>query len=173
MKIKVTVAILIGLIVTLFIAMASYGVNTDEAIFEAKNKYEQSFEQYEEMEHNYESEQVSLYLPNGLKVVEETEYNLVMEHKGQVYLLFFNPYEKENSRVHYDLDVEFKDEALLFETYETDELFSYFLVLKEDKDLNVVISIGGAKLSTKTITSLLPSSTETMLQVLHSLTYRN
>ncbi len=171
MKIKLTILVLIGLIVTLFLAMASYGVNMDEAVIEAKNTYYQHFEQHEIAELNYESEQVKLFLPNGLKVVEETDYNLVIENSGQDFLLFFNPFEQTNSRVHYDLDVDYQDEALLFETYETDEMFSYILILEEENDLNVVIALGGAKVSTKTTTAMLTSSVDMMLDMLHSLSY--
>lgn len=173
MKIKLTILVLIGLIVTLFFAMASYGVNVDEAIDEAKNTYHQHFELYEQLEPNYESEQVELYIPNGSKVVEEIDYNLVIEDKGQVFLLFFNPFEQTNSRVHYDLDIDFKDEALLFETYEKEDLFSYFFILEEENELNVVIALGGAKISTKTTASMLTSSVNMMLDMLQSLSYRN
>lgn len=172
MKIKITVFVLIGLIATLFIAMASYGVNQEEAITEAKESFYTSFEIPVENDQNYESDQVTFYLPNGVKVVEETDYNIVLKQDDQIYLLFFNPLEKPNSKVHYDLDLQYQEEALLFETYETEDLCSYLLVLEEDKELNVVLGVGGAKISTITSTSRLLESTEVMTEILHSLTYK-
>lgn len=152
--------------------MATYGKNIDEAIEEAKLIYHERFSGQNEFKHNYESEQVSLFLPPGFKVKEETEYNIIIENSGQVYLLFFNPLEQKNSKIHYELDASLADESLLFETYETDDLFSYFFVLEEKKELNVVIAIGGAKISTKTSSTSLADSVGHMLTIVQSLSYR-
>ncbi|MBU8905233.1 hypothetical protein [Desertibacillus haloalkaliphilus] len=152
--------------------LVACNVSEEEALLASEQVFNESFT-VESNQANLETEQLSLYVPRGVTMTEETTYNILLEKGNQVFLLFFNPVEPLTSTVHMERDAELRDEALLFETYESDEKRGYLLVLEEDdeKKVNTVVGLGGAKISTITAVKDLEESVEIMTDILHSIKY--
>lgn len=164
---------LLGLfIVVLLIFFTNKNVKQDEAIVNAENVFIASFEA-EPQEESYSSDQAGFFLPRGINVIEESEYNFVLGRRDQLFLLFFNPIEPKTSEVHYLLDLEFEDEAVLFKSIEKQDRFGYILVLPDEEDLyKLVVGLGGAKITTMTTINELENSTIAITEILHSLNYK-
>lgn len=170
---KVIIPVIVGLIIILAVILMNQNVKQDEAILNADTSFISSFD-IEPAKGNYESDQVTFSLPKGVEVTEETEYNIMLKRRDQVFLLFFNPLEPKTSEVHYLLDKEFEDASVLFNSKKTDDRFGYILILPEEEEelLKVTVGLGGAKVSTITNVNELEYSTNVMTEILHSLEYK-
>jgi hypothetical protein len=123
----------------------------------------------EQKEPNSELSMLDLYLPRGFEVIEEREYNVQIQNREQLFLLFHQPAEKPTSNIHLQRDMEYADEALIYELIETDEQLAYFIVSEEvDGQLFVITTVGGAKLSTLTTYQDLADNVEAMTEIVHS-----
>ena len=171
---KVIIPVIVGLIIMLAVILMNQNVKQEEAISNADSSFISSFDT-EPAKGNYESDQVTFSLPKGVEVTEETEYNIMLKRRDQVFLLFFNPLEPKTSEVHYLLDKEFEEASVLFNSKKTDDRFGYILILPEegeDELLKVTVGLGGAKVSTITTANELEYSTNVMTEILHTLEYK-
>lgn len=118
---------------------------------------------------NTEAKNIAFYMPRGFNIVEETEYNLLLQRGEQLFVLFHQPEEPKTSTIHLERDREFEREAVTFQVVETDEYTAYFLIKEEDDEqLHVMTAIGGAKLSTLTTYDSLVKDVEVMMDILLS-----
>ncbi|MET3505934.1 hypothetical protein [Halalkalibacter oceani] len=118
---------------------------------------------------NTETKNIAFYMPRGFDIVEETEYNLLLQRGEQLFVLFHQPEELQTSTIHLERDREFEQEAVAFHVVETDEHTAYFWVNEEDDEqLHVVTALGGAKLSTLTTYDDLVKDVELMMDILLS-----
>ncbi|WP_088103861.1 hypothetical protein [Halalkalibacter urbisdiaboli] len=118
---------------------------------------------------NTEITDASFYLPSGFNIVEEVDYNVVLEKSGQTFVLFHNPLEGKMSDINLKRDREDKTNSLLFEEKQSSEAHSYLVVVpNKEEHLLVIVGVGGAKLSTITSYENLQNDVETMLEIVHS-----
>jgi hypothetical protein len=119
---------------------------------------------------NTEVTGAQLFLPRGFKVVQESnEYNVLLEHREQTFVLFHNPKEGRNSDINLERDRQYLTQPLLFEEKKTDDTTAYLTVVpEEEEELLVIVGVGGAKLSTLTTYEQLKDDVESMLKIVYS-----
>ncbi len=157
------------LFTTVFIAGCS--VTKEQAIDYAKETFEAEVVT-EPKEPNRETELFSYFLPPGLNVKEASENNLILSRGNQIYLVFSNPAEDNFSTVNYEQDHAIEEQAILTETFTSEEAFSYIIVAPYDKDeYKVIVGIGGEKGTTISNKGNIRSSVETIIDVIKSVTY--
>ena len=94
---------------------------------------------------------IELYLPSGFNIekgIDELNYTVV--HGKESYILFVNPNETEDSKLHYELlKNDTKNNIIEDKTYEKDGVFGFSAVNKQDEETyELVVSVGGVKIST-------------------------
>ncbi|UOE93484.1 hypothetical protein [Alkalihalobacillus sp. LMS39] len=162
----------IGLIVLSIFLLIGCQATTEELLDSSNTIFQESFVQQYDGD-KVELEQIKFSLPANMEVQEETEYNVLLKDGEQLYLLFFNPAEADDSELNFVRDQQHEEEALLFETFEDKGKFAYLLVTQEeDKQFKVIIGIGGAKLTTITTDRNLEESTTAMLEILNTIEYK-
>ncbi len=154
--------------------MAGCQVSEEEAVEAAKNIFINSFSPEEIAEANFEAAQVDFYLPSGMEVTEEIEFNLQLEKNDQIFLMFFIPIEPWDSDVHLKRDQEFEKDAIIFEEFQEADKLGYLAISpNEEGSYKVIVGIGGAKMTTIATVADLAESTEIMTEILHSVQYKN
>ncbi len=163
----------IGLMFLLFLfLLAGCEVSKEEAVMIAKQVFIDNFEQ-EISPGVVETDQLKLNIPAGVDIIEESDYNLLLQKDGQLYLLFYNPLEDFKSRVNLTRDKEYESEALLFEIIEKQEKLGYIVISPDENDvLKLIVGLGGAKITTLTEFSALEESVQIASDILHSLSYK-
>lgn len=115
---------------------------------------------------------IELYLPGGYKIEEPAdEKNIIITRGNDSYVLFINPNEAPDSKFFYDLQK--ADEEQLFaadETFEQNGRFG-FVTLKEiaEDRMEIAVSSGGAKMTTISEASAVPSNMEWMMTTVRSI----
>ena len=95
--------------------------------------------------------QLALYMPKDFTIeqgIDEANYTLV--NNDDMYILFVNMNEAKDSQLSYDLLKEDASKEIIEEdTFETDGKFGFSAIVKaSDETSELVVSIGGVKLST-------------------------
>ncbi|MDT8859353.1 hypothetical protein N0O92_03840 [Alkalihalobacillus sp. MEB130] len=123
----------------------------------------------EEIEPNTELSMSELYLPRGFEVMEDIEYNALIQSGEQLFVLFHQPTEPRTSNVHLERDLPTAGGALLYDLRESEDQLAYIIVTEEDEDqLFVIVTVGGAKISTLTTYRELEVSIEAMTAIVQS-----
>jgi hypothetical protein len=117
---------------------------------------------------NTESEGLAMYLPFGFHIKNEEDHNIIIEKNNKSYILFHNPNEDELSEVVYEVTTSLKDDYDVKETFKDDEKFGYLLIANKQQDNELVVGIGGTKISTETKNSTLAKDTEYMVEIIQS-----
>lgn len=139
----------------------------EDTVDEASKKVEEVFKQ-DPMESNQENDVIEYYLPFWYEMIDETEFNILLKNGSKQYILFYNPNEDVESRVVFNATNEVKDYDYV-KTFEHDNQFGYFLVKSLDDNRNeVVVGVGGVKLTGEMKTSSLKSEVEMMMKIAHS-----
>ncbi len=150
------------------VLLVGCSVTDEEAIEFSYDAFVTNYEQ-EPIEPNTERTDAAFYLPRGFDIVEETEYNILLQNGEQLYVLFHQPSEPRTSKIHLERDMEYKDESLLFETIESEEQIGYLMIKEEEDDqLHVVTAFGGAKISTLSTYDVLEDNVRAMTQIVQS-----
>ncbi|MEK4700793.1 hypothetical protein MKX47_14435 [Solibacillus sp. FSL R7-0668] len=114
---------------------------------------------------------IELYLPNGFNIekgIDEANYTVI--NGKDSYILFVNPNETEDSRLHYDLiKQDVKTNTIEEQTYEKDGLFGFSVVnqLKEDQ-YELIVSVGGVKVTTISDEKKLEVKLQSMMEIAKS-----
>lgn len=154
-----------------FTITAGCSVSKEQAISSVKESFELGV-LADLNEANEETDSFTYYLPPGLTVEETTENNLVISKGDQLFIIFSNPAEDQLSQVNYEQDRIIEEKAILLETKETAEMFSYLIVSPfENDNYKVIVGIGGEKGTTITDLANLKDSAETLLQIIKSVNY--
>lgn len=119
---------------------------------------------------NAKSGEIEFYLPSGYQIEEENEYNITLENKGDIILLFINPNEAANSTLLLDLIEQSKDEYLEYAKFEEKDKIG-FVALKEldENTYELTVGVGGVKISTQTVTKRLESYAEQLMKMANSI----
>jgi hypothetical protein len=128
----------------------------------------------EKKETNTEANNMEFYLPAGMEVEAEEEYNTILEKNGQWFILFYNPQENQLSRSLFKKAMQDRENYLLVHSFKSDNRFGYLHVVPlTDDDYEIVISVGNVKMTTKTTTKEMSESVQAMSEIGHSTTFNN
>lgn len=139
---------------------ASAGMVAAEATFEAAVN-----------ETNTTFSQIELYIPNGFAIeqgIDEANYTLI--NKNETYILFVNEQETADSQLLYGILKEDASKEIISEdTFETDGIFGFSAVMKaSDETSELIVSIGGVKLTTISKNKNLDEKLGQMMQIVQS-----
>ncbi|KHF39667.1 hypothetical protein [Halalkalibacter okhensis] len=158
----------VGLFFTFLLLATGCQVTEEEALELGQQAFVHNLEE-DALEPNTELSMFHIYLPRGFEVIEDIEYNALFQSGEQLFVLFHQPTEPKSSNIHLQRDLEAAGGALLYELVETQDQLAYVIVNEEDEDqLFVIVTVGGAKLSTLTTYQDLEDSIEAMSQMVQS-----
>ncbi|WP_017726535.1 hypothetical protein [Halalkalibacterium ligniniphilum] len=159
------------LAICLMLIFTGCSVSTEEAIDSAISTFYESFDA-EPAEANTKTEQMEFSLAQGFELVEESDYNVLVKRENQLYVLFFNPSEQDDSLVNLERDREYEEEAIRFEVEEREGVVGYLTIVPEEEEMMmVIVGIGGKKVTTITSRQHLEASVEAMTEMIHSIDY--
>ncbi|MFV8827619.1 hypothetical protein ACNSTQ_07345 [Alkalihalobacterium sp. APHAB7] len=161
-------------IVSFILFISACQITEEEAIETSQQVFSERFASEEIVEVNYEGEQIDFYLPRGMEVTEEIDFNIQLEKDNQIFLLFFIPVEPWDSEVHLIRDQEFEIDAVAFEVLEAEDKLGYLSISPSEEGLyKIIVGLGGAKITTLSAVENAVESTEIMTEILHSVQYKD
>lgn len=113
----------------------------------------------------------SYYLPEGFKVKDEFENNVILIKGKQEYILFVNPHEPLNSDVLFNEIKNAKDEKGTDTFKDKDRLGYISMSPGADKKNEVIVGIGGVKTTTMSTTSDMVENVKNMMTIANSVEY--
>ena len=144
---------------------AAAGIEAAEAVFHLNDK-----------EPTEEIDGVKLYKPIGFTINEQSDaQNIVLTKNKETFILFINPNEKSDSQLFYDLLLADQNKEIIEQATFTDEdIFGFVAVVKSDNDkVELITSVGGAKMTTLTTTKTIEENMSTMMEVVRSIKWQN
>lgn len=149
----------------------SFFMSEEDAISQTQEVAKTTFEK-NETETNHEAGSFSLYLPDSMKISEESNSNLILNEGEQTFILFYNPKEERKSKLNYQAASE-KDEHLLLESFEDKGRFGYVRVLpiNEEEKYELQVGVGGVKVTTYAEKDSLKNDAEKMMKIANSIAY--
>ncbi|WP_456277957.1 hypothetical protein [Bacillus sp. AK128] len=117
---------------------------------------------------NMEEDEFTYYLPSSVERESSEEFNIILTEGDQTYILFVNPLEEKTSKIVYESSLS-TAEYLLNKTYENEESFGFINVLPlEDEQYEIVVGVGGTKITTVTEEKNIAESAEKMMLIVNS-----
>lgn len=125
-------------------------------------------------EPNQEVENFTIYIPDELKIDEQSKNNAVLvSNDGQSYILFINDIENKQSKLNYETVREHSNgESDWLETFEDEDRFGYVYIQPLEDDFEVQIGIGGIKLTTISSKQNIVDDVEMMMDISNSIDYQ-
>lgn len=118
---------------------------------------------------NQEYEHFSVFVPQEMEVTDVTPNNVIFLNDEQIYILFYNPYEKSDSKLYFDAAKEMES-SILIESFSSGDDFGYISIQPLEEDAyELQVGIGGIKMTTHTEKSNLEEDAETMMKIVKSL----
>lgn len=159
------------LVLLSFSLLMGCGASKDEAINESKEVAKTAFQETK-MKPTETTNGISYYLPEDFKVQSETENNIILLNARQEYILFINPQEAQDSEVALQKLKKIKGTTIL-DTFKDDERFGFVSIAPlEGKEYELVVGIGGVKLTTKTKIKNMAKNTKAMMEIVNSVKYK-
>lgn len=113
----------------------------------------------------------SYYLPEGFKVKDEFENNVILSKGSQEYILFVNPHESLKSDVNFN-EIKGAKEEKGIDTFKDKDRFGYISISPgEDKKYELIVGIGGVKTTTMSTTSDMVENAKNMMMIANSVEY--
>ncbi|QBP40625.1 hypothetical protein [Paenisporosarcina antarctica] len=160
------IAIAPFIVITLVACSDSAEEQTGEGIKVAKELF-----QNEPVEPNEQIKSVELFVPGGFSIQEDSDdTNIILNSKSDLYVLFINPNEEQDSHLFYDLlNAEKKNGIYALETFEQNGRFGFIAVLPSgDEQFEIMASIGGLKLTTISKKANIYKNIEQMMKIVRS-----
>ena len=164
MRKQLTSAILLSAIL-----LVGCGKTVEEQVDEGMVKAEAAFQQATKA--NTTEGNVNLYLPKGFVIdPAEEESNYFITSDDDQYILFINEQETNDSKLNYDLiKKDKKDDIIKIEELKNEQYFGFAAVIKHsEKHYELVVSIGGVKLSTMTNNKKMDEKLAVMMDIVRS-----
>jgi len=142
----------------------------EDILLEAHKKVETVFLKEEKVLEKEHKSSFSYYIPNHLEVVDQDEYNIILEGNNNVYVIFINNFETPTSKMMFNLAK--VDESLLYESLEKEGMFGYIRVRNSDEEAalyEVQIGIGGVKVTTNVNLKDIPNEAEQLMKIAKSI----
>lgn len=156
----------------LFILVSCSMQSEEESVENVLEIAEDTFESEELNDPNQELEHTSIYIPDKFQLESEDASNIILKEKEQTYIVFYNSLEPATSEI--GADSSRNKEALLFETFEDEKKFGYIRLMPEiDKKYEMVVGIGGVKITTHTTKKDMEQDAEEMMHISKSLVNKN
>ncbi|MEG6532908.1 hypothetical protein ABET36_05250 [Caldifermentibacillus hisashii] len=119
---------------------------------------------------NKETDDIRFYLPFAMKMNESDANNILVTKGDQIFILFINKNEKEDSRVVYEAMLKEAISYTFTETFTNKNKFGYVFLKETNKDeYELTVGIGGYKMTTMTDIKRLTQDAETMMKVVSSI----
>ena len=161
---------LLGTIGVLAVLLAGCGKSFDEQVSEGIITVQAAFEQ-QPIEANTKENNVNLYLPDDYVIDPSKEANNYFIHSSDdQYILFINEEEPENSQLNYDILMKSDDESIIkVEQLQGEKHFGFVAVKQfSEKSYELIVSIGGIKLSTVTNEKKIDYKLANMIDIVRS-----
>lgn len=136
------------------------GLANAETVFKEKPK-----------ETNHKIGNIELYLPSRYSIdFTDEKNNFIIEKGSNVYILFVNTNEEDDSKLQYDILKNDGTKNIIKEkTIEVDDKFSFALVSKQDEEhYELIVSSGGVKISTISENKNIDDQLLHMMEIVHS-----
>jgi 5-formyltetrahydrofolate cyclo-ligase len=123
---------------------------------------------------NKEAQDINFYLPFGYEIDEESPNNIILKNGSKTYILFYNQFENQQSDVVYKSTLNQHEKYEIDQKWEDKDNFGYFLVKKLEDDLNeLIVGIGGVKLTSEVKTSSLTTEAVQMMEIVNSVSIKS
>lgn len=160
----------IATVIMLILFWNGFFTTEEKAIQNAKSAAQNAF-QTDEIPITKELEEISLYLPESMDIVSNSENNLILKEDEQNFILFYNPFEALDSDTFYKVAKEAKDIAFI-ESFSIQERFGYIRVIPlDDENYELQIGVGGVKMTTDTTKRSMKHDATMMMKVVRSIAY--
>lgn len=150
--------------------LTACGQSTEEKVQASVESAEEAF-LAEEQAHNEEVNGIEFYKPTGFMIDESSDEQNILFNKGKdTFILFLNPNEATDSTLFYNLMVGQEQDSLALETFSKNERFGFVSINKttEEGIVELVASVGGAKISTRTKMSKMKKTLPEMMRIVRS-----
>jgi hypothetical protein len=156
--------LLILILLSLFLLLGCSASIKDQQEETIKVVHEQI--QSKPKETNKKSEDIKYYLPFGYEIEEESPNNIILKNGSKTYILFYNQHEDQQSDVVYKSTLNQHEKFEINQKWQEKEGFGYLLVESLEDDLNeLIVGIGGVKLTSEVKTNSLPTEAEQMMEI--------
>lgn len=158
------------LIVLTILLLSACGKTVDEQIDTGLANVETVFKN-KPKKANHKISNIELYLPSRYSInFTDEANNFIIEKGSDVYILFVNINEEEDSKLQYDILKNDTTKHIIKEkTIEVDDSFSFALVSKQDeKNYELIVSTGGVKISTISEDKNIDDKLLHMMEIVHS-----
>jgi hypothetical protein len=123
---------------------------------------------------NKETLDIDFYLPFGYEIEDESPNNVILKNGSKTYILFYNQFENQKSDVVYKSTLNQHEKFEIDQKWEEKDNFGFFLVEKLDDDLNeLIVGIGGVKLTSEVKTSNLVTEASQMMEIVQSVSVKS
>jgi hypothetical protein len=120
-------------------------------------------------ETNKKTQEIEFYLPFGYEIEKESPNNLILKNGSKTYILFYNPHENQQSDVVYKSTLNQHEHFEVDKKWQEKDQFAYFLVEELEDDQNeLIVGIGGVKLTSEVKTSSLATEAAQMMEIIKS-----
>lgn len=163
-------------LVSLLLLLTACSANIEDQEKKAHELVKRVLEK-EAKETNVESKGLLFHLPNGMKMDDSDPHNIIVTEGESTYILFINPQEDRNSKVVYEATLHSADDFRYNETFDGDGQFGYLLIHEianqEEVVYEVIVGVGGVKMTTITKAKDVASKAEMMMEVVTSVRFDN
>ncbi len=161
---------LLGTLIVSTLLLASCGKTLEEQVSEGITTVQAAFEQ-KPVKANTKENDISLYLPVDFVIdPAKEENNYFINSSDDQYILFINENEPDDSQLNYDLLMKSEDESIIKVKQLQGEKHFGFVAVKQfsEKDYELIVSIGGIKLSTVTNQKKIDEKLANMINIVRS-----
>lgn len=155
------------LFLTALFLLSACSASFEEAQKETQTAVEEVFKEKPQKANN-ENKDINYYLPSGIDVESEDTSNVVLKDGKMEYRLFYNPLEDKKSELVYNVALE-QHKFDVNKVYNDDERYGFLLIKKlDDKKNELVVGIGGVKVSSEVKTKNLAEEAAKMMEIANS-----
>lgn len=161
---------LLGMFVLSTVLLVSCNKTVEEQVSEGISTVQHAFEQ-QPIKSNTKENNISLYLPEDFVIDPSGEANnYFINSSDDQYILFINQNEPENSQLNYDLLMKDQDDSIVkVEQLQGEKHFGFVAVKQfSEKDYELIVSIGGIKLTTVTNQKKIDAKLANMIDIVRS-----
>ena len=160
----------IAIVILLVLFLSGFFVSETQAMQNAKSAAKEAFNK-EEVPYTKELERISLYLPESMDIVSNSDNNLILREEEQNYILFYNQFETLKSDTFYKTAKQAQDIEMI-ETFKNDERFGYFRVIQiSDETYELQVGVGVVKMTTETEKGDLKKDARELMKIVRSIAY--
>ncbi|SHN04501.1 hypothetical protein [Gracilibacillus kekensis] len=170
MKFEKTGLVVISFLFVFLIGISIWSIQPKEEVL--ANAIEVAEQQFalESKVQNKQVENFSLYLPEGYKVEEQNNSNLLLNKEEKRFILFYNELETQTSRLNYEAAKESNNHKWL-EAFEEKERFGYINIKEREEGFEVELGVGGVKVTTRSSKEDLVGDVADMMDIANSIAY--